>query len=207
MPAMALLVTDPWLEDRLKAERSAIGADRYDEVWEGICIMTPMPNSEHQGMVNQLASILQEVIGWPGLGEVFPGINLSAKDEDWEQDYRVPDVAVFLKSGGAANRDTHWRGAADFLVEITSPGDRTREKTPFYSRIGVVELLLVDRESWTLELYRREKVLLQEVGRSSTDTGEVLTSSAVPLTFQLVPGERRPQIRVTHIDSGRQWTV
>ncbi|MHC4177082.1 MAG: Uma2 family endonuclease [Planctomycetota bacterium] len=204
---MAILVTDRRLEERLKAEREASGADRYDEVWEGVYMMAPMPNSEHQGLVIQLASILQEVIGWSGLADVFPGINLSAQDDDWEHDYRVPDVADFLKSGSAVNCDTHWRGAADFLVEITSPEDRTREKIPFYSRIGVVELLLVDRESWTLELYGREKDQLQRVGQSSADAGEVLTSTAVPLSFELVSGDPRPRIKVTHVDSGREWMV
>ena len=60
-----------------------------------------------------------------GLGKVFPGVNLAASDEDWTHDYRAPDVVVFLASGTAENRDTYWRGAADFVIEITSPGDRT----------------------------------------------------------------------------------
>ena len=33
---MTLMVLDPDLADRLKAERQASGGDRYDEVWEGI---------------------------------------------------------------------------------------------------------------------------------------------------------------------------
>ena len=204
---MTTLVTDPWLEERLKAERKAIGADRYDEVWEGVHMMTPMPNNEHQEIVVRLASVLQEIVGWPGLAEVFPGVNLSDRVEDWEHNYRVPDVAVFLRDGSAENCGTHWRGGADLLVEITSPDDRTREKIPFYSSLGVVELLLLDRQSWTLELHRREKDQLRKVGQSSVDGGEVLASSAVPLTFQLVSGDPRPQIKVTHVDSGRQWMV
>jgi Uma2 family endonuclease len=204
---MAILVTDRRLEERLKAERELSGADRYDEVWEGIYMMTPMLNSEHQGIVMQLASILQEVIGWSGLGEVFPGINLTARDDDWEQDYRVPDVAVFLKSGSASNCDTHWRGGADFLVEITSPEDRTREKIPFYSRLGVCELLVVERHPWRLELYRHDSGELKEVNRSVPDSSHLLRSQSVPLTFQLVPGDPRPQIKVMHVDSGRQWMV
>jgi len=204
---MAMLLTDPWLEERLKAERKAVGADRYDEVWEGVYMMAPMPNSEHQSIVIQLSSILQEVIGWSGLADVFPGINLSARDEDWEHDYRVPDVAVFLKSGSAVNCDTHWRGAADFLVEITSPEDRTREKIPFYSRLGVRELLVVERQPWRLELYRHQSGELKEVSRCVPDSSHLLRSESVPLTFQLVPGGPRPQIKVTHADSGREWMV
>ncbi len=204
---MTMLVLDPYVESRLVAERKASGADRYDEVWEGVYMMTPMPNSEHQGIVIQLASILQEVIGWSGLADVFSGINLSARDDDWEHNYRVPDVAVFLKSGSAVNCDTHWRGAADFLVEITSPEDRTREKIAFYSRLGVRELLVVERQPWRLELYRHHSGELKEVSRSVPNSSGLLRSESVPLTFQLVPGDPRPQIKVMHVESGREWMV
>ena len=40
----------------------------------------------------------------------------------------------------AENHDAFWTGAADFIIEITSPRDRTYEKIPFYSRIGVREV-------------------------------------------------------------------
>ena len=205
---MPMLVCDPYVENRLLAERKASGADRYDEVWEGVYMMTPIPNTEHQYLVARLTALLLEVIGGPELGIVCPGVNLSRADiEDWTQDYRVPDVAVLLHGSRGEDCDTHWRGGVDFLVEVTSPGDRTREKIPFYSHIGVVELLLLDRQSWRLELYRREKDQLQMVGQSGVDADEVLASAAVPLTFQLVSGQRRPQIRVTHVDSGRCWMV
>jgi len=205
---MAILVTDRWLEERLKAEREASGADRYDEVWEGIYMMTPIPNTEHQYLVGRLTALLLEVIGGPELGIVCPGVNLSRADiEDWTQDYRVPDVAVLLHGSRGKDCDTHWRGGVDFLIEVISPSDRTREKVSFYSRIGVVELLLLDRQSWTLELYRREEGRLQKVGQSSADAAEVLASATVPLTFQLVSGDPRPQIQVTHVDSGRRWMV
>lgn len=205
---MTMLVLDPYVEGRLVAERKASGADRYDEVWEGVYMMTPIPNTEHQRIVARLTSILLEIIDWPELGEVCAGVNLSRADiEDWTQDYRVPDVAVLLHGSRGEDCDTHWRGGVDFLVEVTSPGDRAREKIPFYSRIGVVELLLLDRQSWTLELYRREKDELQKVGQSDVDGDEALASAAVPLTFQLVSGQRRPQIKVTHVESGRDWMV
>ena len=81
--------------------------------------------------------------------------------------FREPDVAVFLRNTKAIDCGTHWRGAADFLVEIISPGERTREKIPFYSGIGVVELLIVDREPWTLELYCHQDGQLTKVGQST----------------------------------------
>jgi Uma2 family endonuclease len=204
---MTLLVNDPVLESRLRSEREASGADRYDEVWEGVYTMAPMPSDEHQQIVIGLASILQEIVGWCGLAWVRPGINLSDREEDWEHNYRVPDVAVFLKTGSAENCGTHWRGPADFLIEITSPDDRTREKLPFYGRIGVVELLIVDRESWALELHRRQGEQLEKIGRATLPGGETLASAVLPLRFRLVAGGTRPQIEVTHTESGRSWLV
>jgi len=205
---MAMLVADPRMEDRLKAERKASGADRYDEVWEGVYMMTPMPNNEHQEMVLGLALALQEIIKGADLGRVFPGVNLSdRRGDDWDHNYRVPDIAVFLRGGRAEDCGTHWCGAADFLVEITSPGDRTREKLPFYSRLGVLELLVVDRESWTLELYRWKDGQLQSVGKSTGDAAEVLGSETIPVKFRLVAGAPRPQIEVTHSQSDRRWLI
>jgi len=204
---MTTLITDPWLEGRLKDERKAWGSDRYDEVWDGVYLIGPLPDDEHQAIIAHLGSILQDIIGWPGLGEVYLGVNLTDRTDDWEHDYRIPDVAVFLRGGSAENCGTHWRGAADFLIEITSPNDRTREKIPFYSRLGVVELLLVDRQTWTLELYQQREGQLQQVGQSSLAESAVLASTTVPLTFQLVPGDPRPHIAVTHPASGRRWSV
>ena len=115
---MPTLILDALLEERLLAERAASGADRFDEVWEGIYMMAPMPNDEHQQIVNRLAAIFQEVIDWPGLGHVRPGINVSDRKENWTDNYRVPDVAVFLESGTAENCDAFWFGGPDFAVEV-----------------------------------------------------------------------------------------
>jgi len=204
---MPLLVTDPLLEERLKTERRHLGADRFDEVWEGVYIMTPFPDDEHQQIVLALAAVLQELVGWAGLGQVRAGVNLTDRETDWQSDYRVPDVALFLAGGSAENHGTYWRGAADFLAEITSPDDRVREKLPFYSRLGVRELLLVDRSSWTLELYRWGEGELRLVGQSRASAGEVLRSAVVPLQFQLVPASPRPRIEVTATETGRCWSV
>jgi len=45
-------------------------------------------------------------------------------------------------------------GGPDFAVEILNPGDRTPEKLPFYASVNVRELLVVDRDPWSLELFR-----------------------------------------------------
>jgi Uma2 family endonuclease len=199
------MVLDPYVERQILADRAGSDGDQYDEVWEGVYVVTPLPNDEHQEIVSALDSILQEVVGWPQLGKVRPGVNLSDREQGWEQNYREPDVAVFLRDTKAVNCGTHWRGAADFLVEIISPGERTRDKLPFYSSLGVVELLIVDRDPWTLELYRQQDGQLAKIGQSTVAASEVLTSQTVGLTFQLLPGEPRPHLQVTHPVTGRWW--
>jgi Uma2 family endonuclease len=202
---MAMMVLDPYVEEQILALRSGTDGDQYDEVWEGVYIVAPLPNDEHQEIVSAMDSILQEAVGWPKLGKVRAGINLSDRDEGWKQNYREPDVAVFLREGKAINHGTHWQGAADFLVEIISAGERTREKLPFYGSIGVVELLVIDREPWSLELYRQADGKLAKVGQSTLAAPEVLSAQTVGLTFQLLPGEPRPQIKAIHEASGREW--
>jgi Uma2 family endonuclease len=199
------MVLDPDVEQQILAERVRSDGEQYDEVWEGVYVMTPLPNDEHQEIVSALTSVLQEVIGWPRLGNVRAGVNLSDREEGWKENYREPDVAVFLRETKAVNCGTHWLGAADFLVEIISPGERTRDKIPFYASLGVVELLIVDRDPWTLDLYRQQDGRLEKIGQSTLAAPEVLASQAVGLTFQLLPGEPRPHIEVTHPGSGRRW--
>lgn len=204
---MAMLINDPRIEDRLREQRQAWGADHHDEVWEGVYVMAPLPNDEHQKLVLRLGSILDGVLGWTGLGEVRPGVNLTGREDDWRADFRAPDVTVFLRGGAAENRDTHWLGPADFLVEIISPGDRTREKLPFYERLGVREVLIVDRYPWAIELYRRQEAKLVLARRSDAEQGGKVASEVVPLVFELLPGHPRPALCVTHPESGRTWRL
>jgi hypothetical protein len=204
---MTMLINDPQLEENLIESRKRRDADRWDEVWEGVYVVSPLPNNEHQKILTRLVFILEESIGLPELGEVFPSVNLSDQPSDWKYDFRAPDVAVFLKSGKAVDCGTYWRGPADFLVEIVSPYDRSYEKLPFYEKLGVVELLIVDRDPWKLELHQRIDDRLQKTGESNLENGAILQSRVVSLSFQLVPGKGRPQIAVEHSASGKKWTV
>ncbi|MCA9266132.1 MAG: Uma2 family endonuclease [Planctomycetales bacterium] len=205
---MAALVTDQQLADTLIAQRRATGADRWDEVWEGLYVMAPLPNDEHQQLVSRLTSILEDVIGWKGLGEVRPGVNISDRRDDWTQNYRCPDVAVFLRGTSAENRGTHWFGGPDLAIEIVSPQDRVHEKIPFYAQVGTRELLVVKRDPWELNLYELCDQELRLAGTSTLNsTHGPLVSRVVPWSLQLVPAEPRPRIRiVTQVDA-KSWDV
>jgi Uma2 family endonuclease len=82
-----------------------------------------------------------------------------------------------------------------------------REKLPFYARLGVREVLIIDRNPWALERYRLDSGQLAPAGRSSIEQPDVLASAVLPLTFRLVPGDTRPQIEVTKTDGAERWMV
>jgi Uma2 family endonuclease len=206
---MTLLVADPQIRDRLIAERRATGGDRYDEVWDGVYLMSPPAGDEHQEVVAALGGILYFVVGLTGLGIVRTGVNVSDREENWTENYRVPDVAVHLADGRARVLPTHWLGGPDFLVEVLSPGDRARDKLTFYASIGVREALLIDRDPWSLELYGLCDGRLLPLGVSRPESPATLASSVVPLAFRLDPGDGsgRPRVVVEHDGSGQRWVI
>jgi len=204
---MATLVHDPALEKDILTQRRAWGADRYDEVWEGVYVVSPMPNNEHLSIATRIAAVFQSALGWENGADVLAGVNVSDRRKGWKKNYRVPDVAVFLEGTRAENLATHWLGGPDFGVEIASPGDESREKIPFYEKVGTQELLIIDRDPRTLELYRRDGKKLVLAGKTSLDESRVLKSRVLNLTFELIPGKLRPRIRIRHSKSGQEWLI
>lgn len=202
---MATLITDPDLEASIRSQRAEWGGNRYDEVWEGTYMMTPLPNPEHSRLQGQLVWAFINVLGPSGPAFVYPGINVSDRPDNWTKNYRCPDVAVILPGSIARERDAYYLGGPDFVVEIISPHDRSREKIDFYSKVGVRELLLIDRDPWALELYRLRGGRLELIGQSTLDQPNILQSEVLPLSLRLVPSEKRPQIEMRHSDGAGYW--
>jgi hypothetical protein len=100
-----------------------------------------------------------------------------------------------------------WTGPPDFLVEITSPFDKTRDKFDFYARLRTRELLIVDRDPWQLELYRLEGGLLVPTASIGPGDSVALASNVLPMRFRLLRGDTRPIIEITAVDLHRSWTV
>lgn len=195
---MAVLVTDPDLESRLKAQRRQTDSDAHDEVWEGLYVMAPLPNDDHQEIQGQFMFVLRDALGLDSPAKIRPGVNVSDRHEDWEFNYRGPDVVVYLPDNPATNYGSHWQGGPDFLVEILSVGDPSHDKLPFYGKVGVREALFVDRKPWALELYGPGETgqPMRLVAKAEVD-GPVLSSRVLPLAFRLVAGDPRPRIEVT----------
>jgi Uma2 family endonuclease len=204
---MATLITDPELEEQIRAQRAEWGVDHHDEVWEGTYMMTPPPNSEHLQIQNKLLVAIQNAQGFASPAMVYGGLNVSARDGDWTKNYRCPDVAVIMPGGIARDCDTHHVGGPDFVVEVISPYDRSREKISFYARVGVRELLLIDRDPWGLELYRLQAGQLELAAQSRPEQPDVIQSTVLPLSFRLIPGDKRPRIEVNHVDGVQKWLL
>ena len=204
---MTVLITDPDLAGRVRAERERCQPNNRDEVWDGVVVMPPLPNNEHQDIVMDLCHAFRSVVDRDGGDRVHPGANVSDRDADWLTNYREPDAVVYLASNPALDRNTHWIGGPDLAVEIVSPGEDPRAKFAFYAGINTREVLIVDRDPWALELYRLTAGVLQLAGRSDLANPAVLASGVLPLTFQLQPGAPRPVIHLTHTATGQTWTA
>lgn len=202
---MKLVILDPDDQQRIIRRRQVTGADRYDEVWNGVYVMSPIADNEHQHLVTMLTSGLLHALGDDGVTRVYAGVNVSDQEVSWERNYRCPDVAVFLPGNPAQDRITHYLGGPDFAVEIVSRYDRSRKKYRFYSSVGVRELLLVDRSPWSLELVRNHNGRWELVGKSTLDDPTAIKSTVLPVMFRLVDANPRPRISIAREDGSNHW--
>ena len=181
-----LEVYDPEVVSTLRAEREASGLDRWDEVWNGVYILMPLANNEHQELSLDIGADIRPTVKAMG-GRVFAGCNvtdIADRSIDWRTNFRCPDVAVYLPGNPAEDRGSHWYGGPDLGMEIVSRGDRSRQKLAFYAAVGVRELFVLDRDPWGLELYRLSGGELKSVG-ATVPGGPPLTTETAPLNWTL----------------------
>jgi hypothetical protein len=183
MPNKVLILDQELIREFIQ-DRHEREVDRYDEVWEGVYIVPPIATNSHQSLVAALTAILFNVIVLEARGQVFPGANVSDRRVGWKRKFRGPDVVVVLGGSRAIDCNTHWMGGPDFLVEVQTPGDQTDEKIPFYSEIGVRELLIIHRDTRQLRLYRHNGKELVQVKPSDFQGAKWFVSAVVPLAFR-----------------------
>src|SRR6185312_8624088 len=99
--------------------------------WNGVYIMSPLANVEHQRIMSGLTIALGAALA--GRAEVFAGINVTDRRDDWEQNYRCPDVAVVFPGSIASDCGPYFLGGPDWVCEVASDYDRSREKFDFYA--------------------------------------------------------------------------
>ncbi len=87
-----------------------------------------------------------------------------------ERDYRVPDLVVSRPE----NRTRHGvEGRAELVVELRSPGDETYHKLGFYAEMEVQELVVIDPDTCSIELFVLRDGDLVKMSPSSEDSFSV----------------------------------
>lgn len=149
-PMKAVLAEVP---EMLLEWRKRTGADIWDEMWEGVLHMPPMPNRDHQDLMADLLVWLRLWWARPGEHRVYQGRNV-ASIGGWPRDYRIPDLVLLTQEQFPLDRNEYIEGPPLVVIEIRSPGDETDDKLDFYAGIGVPEVWIVDRDSREPEIYR-----------------------------------------------------
>jgi Uma2 family endonuclease len=142
------------ISEHALAARRRTGLDRWDEMWDGELHMPPAPSDEHQRVLDDLIEFLRPLLRTTGRGTLRSGINVF-DDPVKSDNYRIPDL-TFVAVGHDAilAADGVRGGAPDAVIEIRSPDDETYEKLPFFARVGVREVIVVDRDTKRTEIFR-----------------------------------------------------
>ena len=134
------------------AWRKRTGADRRDEMWEGVLHMAPSPNREHQDLEGTMETYLRLRWARPRGARVYHQINVCPPG-GWPNNYRIPDLVLLTPARFAIDHNEYFEGAPDVVVELRSPGDESYEKLGFYASLGVPEVWIIQRDSKEPEIY------------------------------------------------------
>lgn len=170
------------------AERRAAEVSQWDEMWEGVLHVAPMPNRTHQRFARDLLMFLQLHWAKPLGAEVHQEVNLAPADvADWTKNYRIPDLVLLTPDRFHIDKNEYMAGAPLAVVEIASPGDESAEKLPFYAGLGVPEVWFVDRDTKAVEL---RTLADGAYSLASPDADGWLVSPATGVAFQPAPPNR-----------------
>jgi Uma2 family endonuclease len=139
--------------ERFLAWRKSTGADRWDEVWEGVLHMPPAPNREHQDFLDAVKTWLELHWAEPEGGRVHREVNLALPGGWADNNYRIPDLILLTPDQFGIDHNEYFEGAPLVVIEIHSPGDETYEKFDFYANLAVREVWVIDRDTKASEIY------------------------------------------------------
>jgi Uma2 family endonuclease len=170
---VSTVVRDPMPAEfeALLERRRRLGHDHWDEERDGVYYMNPAPTYEHQRLSQQLAVIMDPLSKDAGLEAVVGGVNVGEKGN-----YVIPDASLHRPEAGGT-----YVPAAALAVEILSPGDDTWGKLPFYAKLSLDELAIIDpRERRVTRLALSTDRAYREVDRCG-----LIELAAVELAEQL----------------------
>lgn len=133
------------------------------ELMDGELYMMAAPGMRHQEIVMELSYRIRDHIGKNhGACKIFPSpfaVFLNADDHI----YLEPDISVICDQ--AKITEDGCMGAPDWVIEIVSPGSRSRDyikKMIKYATAGVREYWIVDDEKKRITVYNFEHDLAEE---------------------------------------------
>ncbi len=176
----------PEVAPEVVAWRRQTGNDKFDEMWEGVWHVAPAPHRSHQDIVMDMYVWRRSRWALPRGNRVHIEVNV-ASPGGWPNDYRIPDLVLLAPDRFSIDHDVYFEGAPTAVLEIRSPGDETMEKLPFYAKIGVPEVWVVDRDTKQPELYllRHDKY-----ERQLPTADGWLRSAATGIELRAEPGNR-----------------
>lgn len=134
-------------------ERRLRGHDRHDEMWEGELHMVPAPFWKHQDMLAELLQFLRGESKRRSSGVVVGGAGVH-DPADPIHNFRIPDLSFVARGNEQVIQERGIVGAADAVLEVRSPDDETYEKLPFFAKLGVREVVVIDRDTRRPEVFR-----------------------------------------------------
>jgi Uma2 family endonuclease len=140
----------------LLEERKRAGADRWDEMWEGVLHMSPAPSREHQDFLDELKSWILAHWARPSGGRVHREVNLASVG-GWPHDYRIPDLLLLTADRFHTDHNAYFEGPPLIVVELHSPEDESYDKLDFYARLGVPEVWIIDRDTRRPEVFELKR--------------------------------------------------
>ena len=175
------------------AERKNSDASQWDEMWDGVLHMCPVPTTRHNNLAYDLRDHLKRWWAKPFGNRVHGETNLTSPDDEaeWTKNYRIPDLVLLDPPRFGIDRDRYMAGAPLVVVEVRSPGDETYDKLPFYAGLGVPEVWVIDRDT------RRPEVFALAAGGYAAvapDAAGWVASPATGVRLMSVGGKLRVQV-------------
>jgi Uma2 family endonuclease len=151
------------------------------ELIDGEHYVTPSPNRKHQKVSGNLHLLIGSWLEDHPIGQLFyaPFDVVFSKFDVVE-----PDL-LYMSNERASQvlTQANVQGAPEIVIEIGSPGTRTRDETikrHLYERAGVSEYWVVDPELDVVRVYRRGEEGFERPLELTEESGDVLTTPLLP---------------------------